>query len=260
MGLYPYSGLFACESFVTMNAFFVCVVFTTIHAVCNAFTCSLPSRNLVVLHMTGDAGEPLPIRRAILGSTALATTQLLFSSFFAPTGFTRIPTQFIAALGNPVSNSGVNAKEWGLWRDDPGPRGVYLKDYADSIAAKNGYSPDGWIFNPNDWWLEEHGIIMPPPDFPIPPGRYLVTGGRLITSPLTIHDDGRWELEKGTLYDVTHLPCRSARYMPVDGSPKGSPETAYLSDFPVFPGAEMPAVRGCSKQDYAVLFIIGKSG
>ena len=64
---------------------------------------------------------------------------------------------------------------------------------------------------------------------------------------LTVHDDGRWELSKGSLYDVTHLPCRSARYTPAPGA-DGSPATARRSDFPVSPGAEMPAVAGCNKQ------------
>ena len=47
-----------------------------------------------------------------------------------------------------------------------------------------------------------------------PKRRYVVTGDREVTSVLTVHNDGHWELSKGTLYDVTHLPCRSARYMP----------------------------------------------
>ncbi len=51
----------------------------------------------------------------------------------------------------------------------------------------------------------------------MPAGQYLVTGDREITSVLTVHPasaDGqqRWELADGaTLYDVTHLRCRSAR-------------------------------------------------
>ena len=163
---------------------------------------------------------------------------------------------FIAALGNPEAKSGTNAKDWGLWREDPGPPGVYLKDYANLVGKNNGYAPAGWIFNKNDWWLEEHGIIMPSPDFPMPPGKYLVTGGRFVTTSMTIQVDGSWSLEEGTLYDVTHLPCRSARYKPMNG---GSPATAKLTDFPVFPGATMPSVEGCDKLDYAVLFIIGKA-
>jgi len=31
-------------------------------------------------------------------------------------------TRFIAALGDPNSNSGTGAETWGLWVDDPGPR------------------------------------------------------------------------------------------------------------------------------------------
>ena len=53
------------------------------------------------------------------------------------------------------------------------------------------------------------------------------------------------------LYDVTHLPCRAARYT------GGSPASARQSDFPVTPGAAMPPVSGTKKQDYAVLFIVG---
>lgn len=205
------------------------------------------------------AKEPGRMRRAVIASTLLATTQLLFASYFAPPGFKRVPMKFIAATGDPKSKEGTNANEWGLWGDDPGPRGVYLKDYDDLVGESNGYGPDGWVFTKNDWWLEEHGIIMPAPDFPMPPGRYLVTGGRLVTTGLTIGENGHWSLDKGTLFDVTHLPCRSARYHPDNSSTPGSPATAKRSDFPVFPGAAMPEVAGCDKQDYAVLFIVGKA-
>ena len=41
---------------------------------------------------------------------------------------------------------------------------------------------------------------------------YIVTGAREVTTQLTVHDDGRWEVAEGSLYDVTHLPCRSALY------------------------------------------------
>ena len=139
---------------------------------------------------------------------------------------------------------------------DPGPRGVYLKDYQGEIVSRNNVSPSGWKFDDQDWWLEEHGLIMEAPTFPISDGRYLVTGGRLVTTVLTVLG-GQWSLEKGVLGDVTHLPCRSARYKPMDGM-GGSPLTANSRDFPVKPGAEMPKVKGCEKQDYAVLFVIGK--
>lgn len=64
-------------------------------------------------------------------------------------------------------------------------------------------APAGWTFDKNNWWLEEHGLIMESPYFPLPPGRYLVTGGRLVTTGLTITEDGRWKLDEGTLYDVS---------------------------------------------------------
>jgi hypothetical protein len=75
---------------------------------------------------------------------------------------------------------------------------------------------------------------------------------------LTVFDDGRWELGKGILYDVTHLPCRSARYTPQGKGGTCLPSAAERKDFPVRPGAEMPAIAGCNKQDYAVLFVLGE--
>ena len=84
-----------------------------------------------------------------------------------------------------------------------------------------------------------------------------------MTSILTIHPmekDGTqpWELANGaTLYDVTHLACRSARYTPVSSDNSCSPAMAEQTAFPVTPGVLMPPVEGCNKQDYAVLFVIG---
>lgn len=194
------------------------------------------------------------VRRAFLASSLAAATQLVWAKTHTPTGFQRIPTQFIAALGDPDSNTGSGDQEWGIWEKDPGPRGVWLSDYTTKLADGQA-APAGWRFDPNDWWLEEHGLIMESPQFPLKAGRYLVTGGRWVTTVLSVGEDGRWELDDGKLYDVTHLPCRSARYHP--SAPNGGPLTARASDFPVQPGAEMPAVDGCSKQDYAVLFVIG---
>jgi hypothetical protein len=160
----------------------------------------------------------------------VAATQLFRTTVYTPAGFQRLPTtQFIAALGDPRASSGVilGDRPWGLWRVDPGPRGVWLR--------------------------EEHGLIMETPAFPLPPGRYLVTGGRSVTTGLTVDKLGNWQLDEGTLYDVTHLPCRAARY-------KGSsPTAANPRDFPVTPGAIMPSVPGAEQQDYAVLFLVGRA-
>ena len=173
------------------------------------------------------------------------------------TKYVRVPTQFIAALGDPKAHQGSGASRWGLWREDPGPRGVHITDWS-LLKATGGLAPSGWKFDWNNWWLEEHGLIMEAPEFPLPAGKYVVTGGRETQAILTISDNGEdWELSDGaSLHDVTHLPCRSARYQPGSQSP-GSPDNAREEDFPVTPGGEMPAVKGCSKQDYWVVFVVG---
>ena len=198
------------------------------------------------------------LRRSFLFSTSLALLTNLGLAVAAPPGFKRIPTQFIAAIADPEAASGSNAQDWGVWTVDPGPRGVFLRDYKKDIQTRNNIAPVGWKFDNKDWWVEEHGLIMEAPSFPLEAGRYLVTGGRLVTTVLDVKEGGEWSLEKGTLFDVTHLPCRSARYTPKDGVGNGSPLTAKEIDFPVKPGAEMPKVEGCDKVDYAVLFVIGK--
>jgi hypothetical protein len=200
------------------------------------------------------------VPRMALGS--LAALLVLASFVRAKEGevkFKRIQTQFIAALGDPGASSGTGAEAWGIWRVDPGPRGVRLDRFERLKAA--GVAPAQWKFDATDWWLEEHGLIMEKPDFPLPPGKYVVTGDREVTTVLTVHpaDEkgvARWELADGAkLYDVTHLPCRSARYTAPEGS--CSPGKALQSQFPVKPGAAMPPIEGCTKQDYAVLFVIG---
>merc|ERR1711997_1323428 len=170
--------------------------------------------------------------------------------------FIRVSTQFIAALGDPAASKGVGATNWGIWRVDPGPRGIHISDW-EMLKAMGGVAPQGWTFDQSDWWLEEHGLIMEKPDFLLPAGRYVVTGGRETQSILTIHENGDdWELSDGAkLHDVTHLPCRSARYQPENEG--ASPDNANEVDFPVTPGGEMPKVQGCKKLDYWVVFVIG---
>ena len=62
------------------------------------------------------------------------------------TTFTRVPMQFIAALGDPGSCEGTGVSQWGLWRVDPGPRGVSLQDY-EMVKAMGGFTPAGWTFD-----------------------------------------------------------------------------------------------------------------
>ena len=191
---------------------------------------------------------------AIVAMTALPA--------YAEATFTRIPTQYIAALGNPQASSGAEAEAWGLWAIDPGPRGVRIDDYADLIANAD-VAPDGWTFDRTAWWLEEHGLIMEAPSFPLPAGQYVVTGGREVTSVLTVEEpDGmgkqKWSLSDGArIYDVTHFGCRAALYTEKETGTACTPDKAPMSVFPMSPGTVMPAVEGCSKRDYQVLIVIG---
>jgi hypothetical protein len=204
---------------------------------------------------------------ALLLVSLLFSVQTAYASGTGETTFRSVRTQFIAALGDPAASSGSGAQSWGRWRKDPGPRGVRLHNFEQQLVASGGVAPASWKFDGADWWLEENGLIMEQPEFSLPPGKYIVTGDREAVAMLVIHpldDQGeqRWELDNGaTLYDVTHLPCRSARYTPAAGADVSacSPARAQSSEFPVTPGAPMPAVEGCHKQDYAVLFIIAEA-
>jgi hypothetical protein len=196
---------------------------------------------------------------------ALVSAQSVHASGVGSPEFREVPTRYIAALGDPGASSGVNAEAWGLWRLDPGPRGVRLRDFDRQLLASGGIAPAQWQFDSDDWWLEEYGRIMETPEFPMPPGRYIVTGGRQAIAVLTVHPKDelgrqRWQLGNGaTLYDVTHLGCRSARYTPVSESKSCSPANALGGMFPVRPGETMPAVDGCRKQEYAVLIVIAEA-
>lgn len=199
---------------------------------------------------------------AALLMTVVLSTEAVHAAGGGQTKFKRIPTQYIAALGDPGASFGSGAQLWGLWPLDPGPRGVKLNRYQ-SLKETDGTAPARWKFDEKEWWLEEHGLIMEQPTVPLPPGKYMVTGARKMAAVLTIHPadshgDRRWELDQGaTLYDVTHLACRSARYTPATIGSSCSPANANQSAFPIAPGGAMPPVEGCTKQDYAVLIVIG---
>ena len=225
-----------------------------------------------------DTGRFRPARAlSIFGVQMLMLLQSLqlLHAQDGETTFRSVRTQFIAALGDPAASSGSGAQTWGLWRQDPGPRGVWLNNFDQQLVVSGGVAPASWQFDDNDWWLDENGIIMEKPEFSVPAGKYIVTGDREAVAMLTIHpmdEKGvqRWELgNDATLYDVTHLPCRTARYTPLTGNDAGneagsathvcSPASAKRSDFPVTPGGPMPPVDGCHKLDYAVLFIVAEA-
>ena len=125
------------------------------------------------------------------------------------------------------------------------------------------YRTSGWRFDIDDWWLDENGLIMRAPDFPISAGQYYVTNGENQIALLTIEapdKDGKqaWSLSDGkTIKDVTHGPCRSARYTPMGASGTCTPEKADLADFPLKPGEEVPPIEMCNRQIYAVLIVFG---
>ncbi len=198
------------------------------------------------------------LKAALFAVTALVTAL----PGYAEAGFVRIPTQYIAALGASGASAGDNANTWGLWAIDPGPRGVRIGNF-DDLVANAGVAADGWRFDPKAWWLEEHGLIMEAPQFPLAAGQYVVTGGREVTTVLTVSEpdaSGKqdWSLADGaTLYDVTHFGCRAALYTEKTAGQSCSPEKVPTSVFPMSPGTVMPAVEGCSKQDYQVLIVIG---
>ncbi len=175
--------------------------------------------------------------------------------------FQRGPTQYIAALGDKTATSGTDAATWGFWAVDPGPRGVPIRRF-DALIGAGGVAPDGWQFDAGAWWLEEHGLMMEAPSFPLPAGKYVVTGGRDMTSVLTVEaadtaGNQAWSLADGAnIYDVTHLRCRAAVYTPTDGG-TCNPQDTNLNVFPLTPEISMPAVQGCSKQDYQVLIVTG---
>jgi hypothetical protein len=200
--------------------------------------------------------------KSVWALACLLIIMFLFGpSAFAQTSFKHIPVEYIVALGDPAASSGNNAQTWGLWNQDPGPRGCLLDNY--TKLKSTGIAPAQWKFDNKDWWLEEHGLIMEKPTFPLAAGQYVVTGGREVTAVLTVSPMDKsgaehWELGQGArLYDVTHLPCHAARYTPASNNNDCSPVKVDKSVFPVAPGVVMPAINGCKKQDYAVLFVIG---
>ena len=185
------------------------------------------------------------------------------SQTLAQTKFKRIRTQYIAALAQGNSTSGTGAETWGLWRIDPGPIGVWLRFYKLLQKAGN-IAPAGWRFNIDDWWLDENGLIMKAPEFPMPAGKYYVTNGEEHISLLTVEPPDTtgtqaWSLsDNKTIANVTHGPCRSTRYTPENGLGTYSPVNANQNVFPLKPGEDPPPVQGCKRKKYAVLIVFGK--
>ena len=205
------------------------------------------------------------LARRHLMTSGLATVAAALTTFASPalgqsTRFRRVRSQYIAALGPADATSGDNAHTWGHWPVDPGPIGVWLRDF-DKLEANDGIGPKGWKFNPDDWWLDENGLIMMSPNFPMPSGRFLVTNAINTVALLTVdapNSAGQqaWTLSDGrTLDDVTHKKCRSARYRPAQEGARCSPADAPQSVFPLAPDDDPPEVGECERVVYAVPII-----
>ena len=200
-------------------------------------------------------------RRKWLMSGLGLLASVISPSLFAKKYVRRIPTQYIASLAPADASSGTGAETWGLWETDPGPIGVWLRLY--QILEKTGIAPAGWRFDIDDWWLDENGLIMKAPTFPMPAGGYYVTNGEDHISLLTVEKpdaEGKqaWSLsDDKVIGDVTHGPCRSSRYTPSGASGSCSPKDADQSVFPLKLGEETPDVTGCDRQRYAVLIVFG---
>ena len=133
----------------------------------------------------------------------------------------------------------------------------------EELKARDYVHLAGWRFDVDDWWLDENGILMKHPDFPMPPGIYLVSNGEDKAGLLTVEEpDERggqaWSLSRETtIADVTHGPCRSARYTPLGEFGSCSPADVDQSIFPLQLGDQPPEVPGCHRTQYAVLIVIG---
>jgi hypothetical protein len=201
-------------------------------------------------------------RRQWLVSTLGVFATAIASPLVAQVKIRRVQTQYIASLALGNAMSGTGAQTWGLWRVDPGPIGVWLRFYQLLQKAGN-IAPAGWRFDINDWWLDENGLIMKAPEFPMPAGKYYVTNGEDQVSLLTVEQpdssgEQAWSLsDDKTIADVTHGPCRSARYTPIDATETCSPINADLQAFPLKPGESPPLVSGCERKEYAVLIVFG---
>lgn len=203
----------------------------------------------------------LPAHRSYLLASAILLLLAAIPAMAEQT-FVRGKTQYIAALGATSATKGDDASTWGFWAVDPGPRGVWISDYPD-LLENAGVAPDGWQFDSAAWWLEEHGLMMESPVFPLPAGNYVVTGGREITSVLTVaapDATGKqaWSIaNNASLYDVTHLGCRAAVYTAAATGQSCTPDKTNTDVFPMRPDISMPEVEGCAKQDYQVLIVTG---
>lgn len=239
---------------------------------CVLSTCTPACAQVFVGAMQSCGQSVSPMLRQIDGaSTFLATCQAVLSTpppTLVGTHWVQKQGQYLAVdpgMSHRTLNDGNGARSWGIWYTDPGNTGVRFPGIPQ--LERTGVAPSGWRYNPNEWWVEEHGLIMENPQ-PLPAGRYKVvwlnnqppgTYSYTPTVELTVTGDS-WTLGsaagvRATLDDVTHRPCRSAKYTTPPGGGPCVPDHVPQQLFPITPGGPMPAVSGCDKLDYAVLFV-----
>ena len=91
-------------------------------------------------------------------SSVVSISSLFWSSTAtAQVKVRRVRNQYIASLGAPDATSGTGAETWGIWEEDPGPKGVWLRFY--KLLRKAGNSaPSGWRID-----IDEPGMLARPP-------------------------------------------------------------------------------------------------
>lgn len=173
---------------------------------------------------------------------------------------------FILAKGSGDDSTGDNADAWHVYRTDPEPTGISLRNVGD---AANHAAAD-W-FDPNSWWLQEAGLLLVPPEplmlsgsnrDPVAQGEaatqvYRVRAMDESTGTLTVHADGRWELSHNTLEGVTDSNGLLSHYSPADIASTCTPSSLQWDRFPLLPGEPLPSVPGCMKADYRILVVTG---
>src|SRR6202162_2691035 len=109
-----------------------------------SFKSSNRSNRMNVRHLVPSVSR----RLLSMGSLMLAAglQQPVHASGVDLSKFRRIEPQYIAALGDAGATSGNGAQSWGLWSQDPGPRGCKLDRY-DQFVHVSAHVPYPMVLN-----------------------------------------------------------------------------------------------------------------
>ena len=110
------------------------------------------------LHLRRACPRTLIARLAAFNCLVFALVFSFVVKAEAQLKFQRIPTQFIAALGDPEASFGSGAETWAIWEVDPGPRGVWLKSF-EKLQQRDGENrPHPFAVYLSWWW---QSIVRP---------------------------------------------------------------------------------------------------